>query len=205
MIVWAIADLHLSFGVPNKEMDVFGEAWHNHSERIKHNWQRLVAKDDLVLIAGDISWAKLPSEVKPDLTFIDELPGTKVMIQGNHDYWWSSLSKVKSLLPPSCHAIHNTAFYYDGIAVAGSRLWDTEEFTMDEVIHFVSSERLTPELPITEEELAQMRKIFDRELHRLELSLKAMSPNARKRIAMTHYPPQYKVGQELENFQSRTP
>jgi uncharacterized protein len=127
MSIWAIADLHLSFGVPNKGMELFGEHWRDHPQRIEAAWRARVRAEDLVLIAGDISWAMRPEEVMKDLEWIASLPGTKVMIRGNHDYWWPSMKKLVAMLPPTLHAIHNSAWKWGEVAVGGSRLWDTHE------------------------------------------------------------------------------
>lgn len=170
MTIWAIADLHLSFGTPDKKMDVFGGSWENHAEKIEKNWIKVVGPDDLVLIAGDISWAMNAEQVAPDLAWLERLPGTKVMIRGNHDYWWGSISKVRKSLPPSCHALQNDAFLWKDVAIGGTRLWDSKEIS-------------TPDC--TEED----EKIFERELGRLEMSLKAMNQEAKVKIVMTHYPP----------------
>ncbi|MEZ5315129.1 MAG: metallophosphoesterase [Chlamydiales bacterium] len=184
MTIWAIADLHLSFGVPKKTMEVFGEDWVNHTEKLKSNWVDLVKPDDLVLIAGDISWATSLAEAKVDLDWIDALKGTKVMIKGNHDSWWSSLSKVQSILPPSIHLIQNNVFDWAEYSIGGARLWDTEEYRFDSYINF----RENPVL-LSKEKKINQEKIFERELVRLELSLKALNPRALKRLVMTHYPP----------------
>ncbi len=173
-------------------MEPFGVRWHDHANRLKENWIRLVAPDDLVLIAGDISWAKLLTEAQPDLAWIHALPGTKVMIQGNHDYWWGSLKKVRSILPPSIHVIQNDAFHWGDVSIAGSRLWDTPEYTFDSYIE--STE--TPEgiARLVEHPSTDDEKVFSRELIRLEMSLQALNPEARLRIVMTHYPP---IGPDL--------
>lgn len=102
MAVWAIADLHLSFGIPDKSMDVFGPQWTDHAEHVKKHWLESISAEDLVLIPGDISWAMTPEQAKADLEWIHELPGTKVLLRGNHDYWWTSVSKVQKVLPPPC-------------------------------------------------------------------------------------------------------
>ena len=128
MTIWALADLHLSFGVPDKEMDVFGPKWKNHPEKIRANWEKLVKPDDLVLLPGDISWGMHPEEALPDLNWIDSLPGTKVMIRGNHDYWWTSISKVEKVLPKSIHVIQNNIYRWKDVIICGARLWDTEEY-----------------------------------------------------------------------------
>lgn len=196
MAVWALADLHLSFGVPNKEMDVFGEVWVNHPQKIEKNWKAVVSEDDLVLIAGDISWAKHLEESFPDLEWIDSLPGTKVMIRGNHDYWWSAISKVRSILPPSIHVIQNDSFsWHDEVTVGGARLWDDYDIDFDGVVRVVDVDCIKP---LTEKDLDETRaeKIYARELQRLENSLRSLNPRAKHRIVMTHYPP---VGPHLES------
>ncbi len=187
MPIWAIADLHLSCGVPDKTMDVFGMQWINHAEKIEEAWRALVCKEDLVLIPGDISWAMHLEEAKPDLEWIDQLPGTKVMIKGNHDYWWGSLLKLKTILPTSCHLIQNNSYHWGDAAIAGARLWDVPGLDFTSVINYEKNERaknLTAHDHSEEKE-----KIYFRELGRLETSLKAMNPKAKLKIAMTHYPP----------------
>ena len=109
-------------------MEDFGQSWSHYIERIRENWKKLVKENDLVLIAGDITWALRIDEAKIDLEWLSELPGTKVMIRGNHDYWWRTLTQVKSILPPKMHAIHNDALNLEDVSIGGSRLWDTIEF-----------------------------------------------------------------------------
>jgi predicted phosphohydrolase len=196
MRIWAIGDLHLSFGVKDKSMDIFGPQWKNHAEQIKTHWMAVVAPDDLVLIPGDISWAMTIEEVAFDLAWIDALPGTKVMIKGNHDYWWGSLKKVTDALPPSIHVIQNQAFHWKGVAVGGARLWDTPEYSFAEYVEFQENpkQKEKDKEELVQEELNQ--KIFDRELGRLELSLQSMQKEAKIKIAMTHYPP---ISAKLQN------
>lgn len=187
MAIWAIADLHLSFGVPNKQMDVFGPQWKNYTQKIAQHWQREISQDDLVLIPGDISWALHVEEALPDLEWIHRLPGTKVLIKGNHDYWWSSLSKLKSILPPSCHLIQNNSLTWQDCCIAGTRLWDVPGLNFNGIIDLKESAGAKP---LTEkDETSESQKIYQRELGRLETSLKSMNPACKKRIVMTHYPP----------------
>ena len=101
MNIWAIGDLHLSFGVPDKSMDIFGPAWKDHAKQIEESWHRLIRPEDLVLIPGDISWAMRIEDAILDLQWIDRLSGTKLLLKGNHDYWWGSLKKIAAILPPS--------------------------------------------------------------------------------------------------------
>ncbi|CUI17889.1 putative phosphoesterase [Candidatus Protochlamydia naegleriophila] len=193
MTIWAIADLHLSFGVPSKHMRVFGEQWENYTDKIEQAWRSAVSDDDLVLIPGDISWAMRLEEARLDLDWIGQLPGTKVLLKGNHDYWWSSLSKIKTILPPSCHLIQNNSFNWNGASIAGARLWDVPGLSFNEIIDFKDF-ACVKKLTETDES-DESRKIYERELVRLESSLKAMDTKAKLRIAMTHYPP---VGPNLQ-------
>ena len=177
MHIWAIADLHLSKSVPDKNMDVFGPGWSNYMERTHEHWKKSVSADDLVLIPGDISWAMKLEQAVIDLEWIDALPGTKVMIRGNHDYWWGSASKVRAVLPPSIHIIQNDAFTWHEFSIGGARLWDTSEYNFSGI----HAEEFEVQVPFDQE------KIYEREIGRLELSLKAMT--TKKRLVMTHYPP----------------
>ncbi len=187
MSIWAIGDLHLSFGVAGKNMDVFGPEWASHADKIRTHWEEQIAPDDLVLVPGDISWGSTTEEAAPDLEWLGALPGTKVMIKGNHDYWWHSISKVQKILPPSCHVIQNNAFDWNGFSIGGARLWDSDEYSFNEQIAFFEREIVSAKPH--HDEAAVNQKIFARELLRLESSLKALNPKAKKRIAMTHYPP----------------
>ena len=169
MAIWAIADLHLSHDQP-KPMDIFGEAWVDHVEKIANNWRRVVGEEDLVIIAGDISWAMELSGASPDLRWIAALPGHKLLIRGNHDYWWSSISKVRAALPPGLAALQNDHFIFGGWTVCGTRGW------------------LCPGEDGFDEEHDE--KIYRREVGRLELSLESARRAGREHIiAALHYPP----------------
>lgn len=195
MRIFAIGDLHLSFGVANKSMNVFGPRWEGHFERIAHHWKSLIHPDDLVLIPGDISWAMRLEDAATDLRWIDALPGTKVMIKGNHDYWWGSLKKITAILPPSIHLVQNNVFIWKDVAIGGARLWDTPEYSFGKFIEFRENPREKKE---TEEWIQKEfeEKIFNRELERLRLSLSLMPKEAKIRLAMTHYPP---IGANLQS------
>jgi len=196
--IWAIGDLHLSFGVPNKGMEAFGDEWTNWTDKLQQHWKSSIRPEDLVLLPGDISWATHLEDALPDLEWIDRLPGTKVMIRGNHDYWWSSKSKVLGILPSSLHIIQNDVFNYQGVSVAGARLWDSAEFNFNA---FIDVKEGTPakKLALYEGEDEKNAKIFAKELIRLELSLKELPDDAAHRICMTHYPP---IGSDLEDSQA---
>ena len=167
MRIYAIADLHLSL-TSEKPMDVFGEAWHGHAEKIEQNWREIVREDDLVLIPGDISWAMQLSAALPDLSFIGRFPGKKILLKGNHDYWWSAIGRVRASLPDGMRALQNDAFVENGVGICGSRGWncpDCSSFSKDD------------------------EKIYLRELDRLSLSLKALPKEVETKIAMMHFPP----------------
>lgn len=150
MKIYAISDLHLSNSC-DKPMDVFGGHWENYVSKIKENWKAKVAEDDLVLIAGDISWAMKLEEATSDLEWIDELPGKKIIIKGNHEYWWKSISAVRELLPESIMAIQNDAIKIDNYVICGTRGWNVPE---------EGKEFLDEDL-----------KIYKRETERLKLTL----------------------------------
>ena len=182
--IWAISDLHLSFGTPNKKMDLFGPEWKDHHQKILHAWDTSIAPNDIVLIPGDLSWAMRTEEAVPDINWVAQRPGIKVLIRGNHDYWWGSASKVRKVLPAGMFVIQNDAVCFDGIGIGGARLWDSPEYTFSEII------AIKPSLPpMKSHEEVRDEEIFDRELHRLELSLQAIPKEASFKIAMTHYPP----------------
>lgn len=194
MRIWAIGDLHLSFGVKNKSMDVFGPQWEGHAKKIASHWKSLIHPDDLVLVPGDLSWAMKIEEVVPDLQWVHELPGTKVMIKGNHDYWWGSLNKIAPVLPPSIHLIQNNVFNWRETTIGGARLWDTPEYSFGSFVEFRENPRAREDKEaLVQEEFEE--KLFNRELERLKLSLKGLDPKAKVRIAMTHYPP---IGADLK-------
>jgi predicted phosphohydrolase len=192
MTIWAIADLHLAFGVPNKAMDAFGEPWIGYTDKIKKNWIERISPEDLVLIAGDISWGMKLEEAKPDLDWIHHLPGTKVILRGNHDYWWTSLKQIEKILPPSLHLIQNNAFSWQHITIGGARLWDTPEYGFHPYIEYSPNPR--SKKMEKEGKSDETEKIFQRELGRLEMSLREMSKKKGDYIVMTHYPP---IGADL--------
>ena len=166
MRIYAIADLHLSL-TSEKPMDVFGEAWRGHAEKLERNWRETVAQDDLVLIPGDISWAMQLSAALPDLSFIGDLPGRKILLKGNHDYWWSAIGRVRASLPAGMRALQNDSIVENGVGICGSRGWlcpGSSNFSQDD------------------------EKIYLRELDRLTLSLQSLPPVETK-IAMLHFPP----------------
>lgn len=176
--IFAIGDLHLP-GRNEKPMDIFGSHWENHFQRISNNWQERVTDKDIVLLPGDISWAMTLDDAMEDLQSINALPGTKVLIKGNHDYWWGSISKLRDVLSPNMIPLQNDAVRTHGHVFCGTRGWT---------------------LPSTESSQDGL-KIYRRELCRLELSLqKAVSikKDEEKITALLHYPPCTGQGAETE-------
>ena len=175
MSVFAIGDLHLP-GHDQKPMDVFGSHWDRHFETISENWRQRISGDDVVLIPGDISWAMQLAEAKDDLEAIGRLPGTKLLLRGNHDYWWSSLSKLRAVLPEKMHVIQNDAMAIDGHIFCGTRGWNFP----------------TAQQPLNEQD----EKIYQRELMRLRMSLdQAQKLDGEDVTVMLHFPPLFADGQ----------
>lgn len=172
MRLFAIGDLHLPGG-DDKPMNVFGQQWDGHAERIFADWRSRVQPEDVVLIPGDITWAMQLKAALPDLQAIGELPGRKVLVKGNHDYWWSSLTQVKASLPESITAIQHNAVDLGDVVVCGTRGWVFP----------------TKETPLNAED----ERIYKRELIRLELALQEAEKKADGRpvVVMLHYPPLY--------------
>ena len=167
-------------------METLFPSWKGYQERIQHDWDSHIKEEDLVILPGDLSWAMRLEEALPDLAFLANRPGTKVLVKGNHDYWWDTATKVRKALPEKIHIIHNDVFYERGIAIAGARLWDTPEYSFSSIINFQGNpEQEKKEAPSREEQA----KIFERELLRLETSLQLLPKEAPIKIAATHFPP----------------
>ncbi|MEA4970360.1 MAG: metallophosphoesterase [Candidatus Pelethousia sp.] len=167
MRIFALGDPHLSLST-DKPMDIFGPNWDDHAARLEAAWRAAVQPEDAVLLPGDISWAMSLNEAKADLAFLAALPGTKVLLRGNHDYWWSSISKVRAALPAGMHAVQNDSLVLSGMAVLGTRGWVCPGSALFD--------------PATDQ------KLYERELIRLELSLKS-APAGLPKLCMLHYPP----------------
>jgi len=168
---FAISDLHLSFQV-DKPMNVFGKGWDGYEERIRLDWNAKVGKDDVGIIAGDISWAMNMNEAQQDFEYIKKLNGKKIIVRGNHDYWWKSITRIREELGDSVYVLQNDAVRIDGVVYAGTRGW-----RVPERYHTQKSED---------------KKIFDREVIRLELALKDAKTKMQesdKLVVVLHYPP----------------
>ena len=188
MQIFAISDPHLSLSTPDKNMQDFGDTWKDYQEKIKNNWEKNITDNDLVLIPGDISWAIKFKDALIDLEWIHDLPGKKVIIRGNHDYWWPSATKLKEALPPSISFIQNNSLNFGEISIAGSRLWDSTEYNFKDYINFVFNPKERKDLQGNiHKDLSE--RIFIREIERLKLSLEGIDKNAKTKIVMTHYPP----------------
>jgi len=164
---FGLSDLHLSLS-GSKPMEVFGPHWNRHWERVAENWLGTVQPQDVVLLPGDHSWAMRLDEARPDLEWLAALPGHKVLVRGNHDYWWQSIGRIRKTWPAMTF-LQNDADRFDGVGVCGTRGW-----------MLPGSEGLSE---------AQDEKIYLREAERLRLALKAMPTDVRTRIAMIHFPP----------------
>lgn len=202
MTIWALSDPHLALSVPEKTMEDFGPAWHHYTQKIQVHWENCVQTDDLVLLAGDISWAMHIKDALIDLEWIHALPGEKLILRGNHDYWWSSSTKMRQLLPPSMHFLQNSVFLWEDIAIGGSRLWDTSEYSFQDFVEYRENPKSVVKTPgelLQEKEDGE--RIFVRELERLRLSLSLLPKEAKYKIAMTHYPP---IGADLAPSRAST-
>jgi hypothetical protein len=169
MAIYALSDLHLSFGT-DKPMNVFGKIWENYEEKIRNNWNSIVSDDDYILICGDVSWGTYIDECKYDFEYIASLNGTKIISKGNHDYWWCTHNKQKEFLEKHGFErilfLHNNSYLLEnGIALCGARGWTATNQTEED------------------------KKIYNRELKRLELSIKSVPKEATRIIAMMHYLP----------------
>ena len=172
MSIYAISDLHLSFD-ENKPMDIFGEHWENHQEKIKENWIKLVKENDLVLLPGDFCWSMYLKDTYKAVEYLEELPGKKLLLKGNHDYWWSTITSMRNYLKENnfntIDFIYNNSYEFENFIICGTRGW------------------------IITENDNENKKILNREIERLKLSLKNAKENFdvenKKILVCMHYPP----------------
>ena len=166
MAIYAIADLHLSFNT-DKPMDIFGPNWEKHAEKIKQDWLEKVREEDIVLIPGDFSWETYLEDTYKDFEFLNSLPGRKILLKGNHDYWWTTLTNIQKYLKENgfntIDILFNNSYEIENYVIAGTRGWDYTKLND--------------------------RKIIEREIGRLELSLKDAQSKNKEIIVCMHYPP----------------
>lgn len=172
-MIFGISDLHLDI-TSKKDMSVFGEEWNDYENKIFTNWKNTVNENDTVLVPGDISWAMKLHDAELDLDRIEKLPGKKILIRGNHDYWWRSISKLRNKNYSTISFLQNNSVVVEGVRVVGTRGW------------------ISPDDSIATEE---DKKIFQREKNRLKLSLKYPVFGYFDTVAMLHYPPFDKEGE----------
>ena len=170
MSIYVIGDLHLSFS-QNKPMDIFGKNWEKHEEKIKQDWISKVKEDDMVVLPGDFSWATYLEDTYLDFKYLNDLPGKKVLLKGNHDYWWTTVTSMKKYLEnnkfKNIEFLYNNSIEFEDKVFVGTRGWSFQE---------------------TE----NSKKMINREKQRLELSIKdAINKygNTKEIIAFMHYPP----------------
>ena len=182
MSIYAISDFHLSFGTPDKPMNVFGPVWDGHEEKIKKDWLSKIGEDDYVILSGDFSWATYLEETKADFEYLNSLPGKKYILKGNHDYWWTTVKKMNEFIErngfKNINFIYNNAYDIGNYLLAGTRYWGYDEEAEDN------------------------EKIIDREILRAKLSLDfAKSIDKDKPIIFTtHYPPDDKIIEALKEY-----
>lgn len=189
MKLWALSDPHLTLATPQKAMHVFGEVWRDHPDRIRENWCRVVSAEDVVVLPGDISWASRLDDALTDLEFLHRLPGTKVILEGNHERWWNTLSQVRAELPPSVKAVSGDHLEVGSWLVFGTRLWETRRIDCDGLVAWNHSTDKRPDRRTAETD-AQNERIFAREVAKLDRCVAAL-PNRPwlRRVCLTHYPP----------------
>ena len=170
MSIYVIADLHLSFKV-NKPMDIFGDNWDNHPDKIKKYWTENIKPEDTVILPGDFSWATYIEDAKPDFDFLNALPGKKILLKGNHDYWWTTLTKMREFVLDNNYEnidfLYNNAYLVEDKIIVGTRGWVLQDGE-------------------------ENKKMINRENERLKLSFKYGIQNFgedKEIITFMHYPP----------------
>ena len=170
MAIYAIADLHLSFS-EDKPMDIFGDNWENHAEKIKENWIKQVKEEDYVILPGDFSWEMYLNNTKLDFQYLNSLPGTKILLKGNHDYWWTTLTKMNEFIKENgfknIYFLYNNSYLVEDKIIVGTRGWNILDTENDS-------------------------KMIKRENARLELSIQdglKKYGSDKEIIVFMHYPP----------------
>lgn len=179
MSVFAISDLHLSIANPSKAMDAFGDRWRDYQTKLEKNWKSVVAENDTVVVAGDISWGSSLDESFEDLKFLNSLPGKKIISKGNHDFWWSTVTKLTTYFKENdlqtLTILNNNAIVAENYIITGTRGWFTDPASQNTV------------------QPTDFAKIVNREAIRLNLAIdeakKLKAEENREIIAFFHFPP----------------
>ena len=172
MALYTLADTHLSFAT-KKPMDIFGSRWKDHHEKIRDQWNRTVSPDDTVVVGGDLSWGISLEEAEEDLKYLDALNGRKILLRGNHDYWWTTQKKVTDFFEQNgittMKLLQNNSYITEGVAICGTRGWYSDASNAPDDSDY--------------------RKIVAREVQRLKLSLDSVKDDSLEKIVFMHFPP----------------
>ena len=177
MRLFTIGDLHLSFGVPDKPMDIFG-GWKDYQKLLEQNWLERIAPEDTVVLAGDFSWGMTLAQAEADFAFVQNLPGQKILLKGNHDYWWASKKKMDDFFTAhgfnTLHILHNNHYAFGQYGICGTRGW------------------------VSMQGEAADAKILAREVQRLQVSIQSAVDAGLEPIVFLHYPPIYGTSMNYE-------
>lgn len=177
MRLFTIGDLHLSFGVPDKPMDIFG-GWKDYQKLLEQNWLERIAPEDTVVLAGDFSWGMTLAQAEADFAFVQNLPGQKILLKGNHDYWWASKKKMDDFFTAhgfnTLHILHNNHYAFGQHGICGTRGW------------------------VSMQGEAADAKILAREVQRLQVSIQSAVDVGLEPIVFLHYPPIYGTSMNYE-------
>lgn len=201
MRLWALSDPHLTLSTPSKAMHVFGEIWRDHEARIARQWKERVEPDDVVLVTGDISWASTLDDALTDLEWLHRLPGTKVLLEGNHERWWENVHEVRAALPPSLKAISADHLEIGPWLLYGTRLWETSEIDVDRLIAWKTGTGKPPGAR-TVSDRERDDRVYERELRRLERCVSNLPTRSwLRRVCLSHHPP---LGADLASTRAST-
>ncbi len=183
MAIYIIGDIHIGFSV-DKPMDIFGDQWENHSEKIRQNWLSKVNSDDTVIMPGDFSWSMSLEEAKSDFEFLSNLPGKKIMLKGNHDYWWNTVTSMNNFLKENefenIYFLYNNSYFVENKVIVGTKGWATINYNSEDNYKILKRER------------ARLKNSIEDAIQKYG--------NYKEMIAIMHYPPFYKeeVNEEID-------
>lgn len=185
MKIFCLSDPHLAFSV-NKPMDIYGDQWKDHPEKIKKNWEAKVTDEDLVIVPGDISWASNAEQVKADMDFFESLPGHILFGKGNHENWWNGYSKASQIISNNATLLDaSNPYITDSFSIVGTRMWDNTKLSFIDWIQLNEGSSIDDLAP---RDNTEANRIFERELTRLDRCLEQLG-DAKNRIVALHYPP----------------